>query len=166
MNTIQCFCEGSVQELSCSEKYSALRELVRKAPIFREIPDLTKLEAAVISRENEQSTGFGHGVALAHAKLQEAKKPLIAMGISRQGIRYNAIDRKLVYLLFIIVNNPNKPNEYLSVLSTLVRLVRNDDFRLHLQNLPAPEAEKSLIDEYTARFRDVCCFAAQETQVS
>ncbi|HTP58436.1 MAG TPA: PTS sugar transporter subunit IIA, partial [Spirochaetia bacterium] len=86
-------------------------------------------EEAVITREKMQSTGFGHGVAVAHGRIPGLSRVLIGFGISRTGIPFEAVDGKPVHLLFVIASPPHLSLDYLQVLSTLVRCLREKPVR-------------------------------------
>jgi len=125
-----CFEAGSVVfDLRSTDKFEALREVIRRAPVFRRLEAPRELEEAVIARERQQCTGFGHGIAVAHGRLAGATRVLIALGISRQGIPYDAPDGEPVRLLAVIASPPHLSLEYLQALSTLVRCLRGKDDR-------------------------------------
>jgi PTS system nitrogen regulatory IIA component len=125
-----CFESGSVvPDLRSTDKFEALRELIRRAPVFRAIDARAKLEEAVISREHEQTTGLGHGVAVAHGRVQGVPRVLIALGVSRTGILYDSPDGAPVNLLFLIASPPHLSLDYLQALSTLVRCIRDREAR-------------------------------------
>ena len=132
MELSHCFEKGSVVEDLLSEsKSEALRELIQKADIFSEIDDVECFKDAVLKREKLKSTGLGRGVAVAHGETEEVKRLLVALGISKKGIQYESTDGEPVHLLFILAS-PLHDKEYLTVLSAIIRLVRDDDFRRHL----------------------------------
>ncbi len=125
-----CFLKGSiVKNLLNTEKFLAIHELIQRAPVFSAIKNLNEFEEAVFEREKIQSTGVGRGVAIAHARITETDRILIALGVSREGIEYQAMDGKPVHFLFLIANHPERREEYLKVLSSIMRLVRDDSFR-------------------------------------
>ncbi len=127
---MQYFQDGSVVcDLEAVEKYSAIHELLSKAPVFKQIDNLSAFEQVVIEREKKLSTGLGHGVAFAHGKTDAVNSMYIALGISRQGIEYKALDNKPVHLLFIVANPVDGHIEYLSLISGLSRILRDDIFR-------------------------------------
>jgi mannitol/fructose-specific phosphotransferase system IIA component (Ntr-type) len=130
MNMNHCFQAGSVvPDLQSTDKFEALREVIRRARVFRVIDGRAKLEEAVIARERQQTTGFGHGVAVAHGRVQGVPRVLIALGVSRAGIAYDSPDGKPVRLLFVIASPPDLSLVYLQALSTLVRCIRDKDAR-------------------------------------
>ena len=134
-NNLSYFNPGSViLSLENSDKYKAINELIDKTPIFSMIDnfDIEKFRQHVIEREQIQSTGIGHGVAVAHGRMKEIESIYLTLGISREGIEFNALDGHPVHLLFIIANNPDHQIYYLRILSALVSMVRETSFREEL----------------------------------
>ena len=126
------FNTGSVVwDLKSSDKYAAIREVVFRSPLFESLPELDLEDFAdrVIAREQIQSTGFGHGVAVAHGRTYQVDGSHVCLGVSRKGIDFSAVDGEPVYLLFIVANHPERQTDYLSILSTLVSIVRNQSMR-------------------------------------
>lgn len=127
---MQFFYDGSVIcDLESREKYSAIHELLSKAPVFRQIKNISAFEEVVVEREKKLSTGLGHGVAFAHGKTDVVDSLYIALGISKEGIEYEALDKKPVHLLFIVANPENGHQEYLRLISELSRILRDNGFR-------------------------------------
>jgi nitrogen PTS system EIIA component len=130
MSMHHCFETGSVvPDLRSTDKFEALSELIRRAPVFHAIDMRAKLEEAVLSREREQTTGFGHGVAVAHGRVQGVPRVLIALGVSRAGIPYDSPDGAPVHLLFVIASPPHLSLDYLQALTTLVRCIHDREAR-------------------------------------
>jgi mannitol/fructose-specific phosphotransferase system IIA component (Ntr-type) len=46
----------------------------------------------VLDREATMHTGLGHGLAVPHARIEGIRKPMIAVGISEEGIDFDAPD--------------------------------------------------------------------------
>jgi nitrogen PTS system EIIA component len=134
------FKPGSViVELKSSAKEDAIREIIRKSPVFRHEFDHSRLEEAVLARERIQSTGVGHGVAFAHGKLANIDKITVALGISQSGIDFDSPDGKPVRLLFVVATNPSHHIDYLKCLSRLAGLLRREQFRSELLACPCGE---------------------------
>ena len=129
------FDPGSViWELKSTEKFDAIREIISRARTFTEHPGLDSGAFAekVVERERLQSTGFGHGVAVAHGRTDQVSSPRIALGVSRAGIDFDAVDGEPVHLIFIVANHPDQEVDYLQILSCLVSMVRDKLFRTAL----------------------------------
>ena len=125
-----CFHGGSVvQSLSSRNKYDAIKELIRKAPVFADVEDKRQIENAVIQREKILSTGLGRGVAMAHGTTAVVNNIVIALGISVDGINFGSVDKTPVNLLFLIANPPECQVDYLITLAAVTSIVRDDSFR-------------------------------------
>lgn len=133
MDKLSCFTHGTVVcDLESTDKFHAIHELLSGAPVFRNVDEIENLEKAVVQRERLQSTGLGNGVAVAHGKSPCIGEIVMALGISRKGIEFEAIDGKPVHFLFLVANPPGMQLEYLLALSVLVRVIRDERFREEL----------------------------------
>lgn len=135
------FSRGSVLwNVRSENKYDALREIVTEASVFGAVPelDIEDFTERVLERERMQSTGLGHGVAVAHGRTEQVTEPVVALGISREGIDFEAIDGHPVHLVFVIANHPDQQVFYLRILSKLATLGRNADFRAELLDCSCP----------------------------
>jgi PTS system nitrogen regulatory IIA component len=162
MGVHHCFEDGTVvYHLESKEKFAALGELIRKAPVFSEIADRAAFEESVMGREKLQSTGFGHGVAVAHGRSKGLSRVLIGLGLSRDGIPYDSPDGKPVHLLFVIAS-PLKTNlDYLQALSTLVRVIRDCSLRETLMSaLDAAEIQKTIRSAFAFSLERIACSPA------
>lgn len=149
------FTPGTVViELKSTEKYAAIRELIREAKVFQDLPDRDAFEQAVIDREKLQSTGLGHGVAFAHGRLPEIKTLKVALGISRKGIDFDSIDGKPVHLLFVFATNPAMHIDYLSCLSALARMVKKEGFQ---EEILACYEETEVTNKLCDTYLEVAC---------
>jgi len=126
------FDNSVVSGLESKDKFSAIRELVGKSPVFRKLKKPSEFINAIYQREQEKTTGFGHGIAVAHGKVASINRITVALGISREGIAYNSADGKPVHLLFLIASPPDKSGAYLKTLASLMVMMRDEDFRNHI----------------------------------
>jgi nitrogen PTS system EIIA component len=166
-HSVSYFNPGSVVwDLKSTNKYDAIREIIHTAPIFttHETLDLRGFSQIVVAREHLQSTGFGHGVAVAHGRTDQVDEATIALGISREGIEYDAYDGKPVHLLFIVANHPDRQMDYLQVLSTLVLMVRDEMFRREILDCGhADAAQERLCRSFTHLIEQQRLRAARRT---
>jgi nitrogen PTS system EIIA component len=119
-------CIGSTQ------KYYAIREVIRSCPIFGDLSDLESFTDAVIRREQLETTGIGRGVAIAHGKLKTIPRVKVGLGISAKGIDFDAADNLPVHLLFVIGSSPFRQIEYLRALAAIMQFVKMSDIRTEL----------------------------------
>lgn len=148
------FQSGSVMwNVRSANKYQALREIVYNAPVFTGLAglDIGDFAQKVIDRERLQSTGLGHGVAVAHGRTVQVEQPVVALGVSHDGIDFDAVDGNPVHLVFVVANHPEDQIEYLRILSKLATLVRNEIFRSELLSCTCcSEVEQKLCDAMAA----------------
>ena len=112
-----------------SDKHSAIDEVIDKCSIFSELSDKPRFIRAVHRRERQQSTGVGHGVAIAHGKLPDIRKPVIALGFSDKGIIFDDRYPDPVQLIFVIASSLHGGSEYLRAVSSILTWVHDPDFR-------------------------------------
>jgi PTS system nitrogen regulatory IIA component len=103
--------------------------------------------AAVLKRENQATTGIGKGISLPHAKIKNIKQVVGTIGRSTQGIDFNALDSKPVYVVILLLSNPDDPDEHLQAMETIFKHVQRDIFRRFLRQSETAEAIAELIQE-------------------
>ena len=116
-------------QISSEDKYEAIDEVIGKCSIFSELPDKERFVRAVHRRERQQSTGIGHGVAIAHGKLPEVMKPAIALGFSEKGIIFDDRYPDPVKLVFVIASSKHGDSDYLRAVASILTWVHDTDFR-------------------------------------
>jgi len=105
---------------------------------------------AIIKRENRGSTGFGRGVAVPHIKDASIENLIVAIGISRTGIDFNALDRQPVHSIFLLLSPEDKPEEHLDAMEAIFTNLQQDTFRRFLQQARNVEDVLTLLDEADA----------------
>jgi len=146
------FQPGSVVwDLHSADKYDAIRETILRTETFYRVPglDMAEFIDSVVTREREQSTGFGHGIAIAHGRSSFVATSEIALGVSRRGLDFNAFDGHPVHLLFIVASHPDRQIDYLRILSSLATMARNELFRRELLScICQEEAREKVYDAF------------------
>lgn len=92
-----------------------------------------KLLNAVMERERLCSTAIGEQVAIPHPRnvvITEMKKPLLALGICRNGMDFESIDGKPTHLIFLL--SAPRSDMHLRIMARLSRLLRDKLFRYKL----------------------------------
>ncbi|MAT80494.1 MAG: PTS fructose transporter subunit IIA [Phycisphaerae bacterium] len=102
---------------------------------------------AIIKREKRGSTGFGHGVAVPHVKHGDIDKLVAAIGVSKDGIDFNALDGNPVHSIFLIISPEAKPEEHLEAMEAVFSNLSQDTFRRFLLQADTVEAVTTLLEE-------------------
>jgi mannitol/fructose-specific phosphotransferase system IIA component (Ntr-type) len=141
--------DALVPELRADQRDGVIEELILAmantgAISKRSVKDAM---AAVLARENQATTGIGKGIALPHAKTKAVRKVVGTIGRSSAGIDFNALDSKPVYIVILLLSNPDDPDEHLQAMETIFKHVQRDMFRKFLRQSQTSEAIADLIKE-------------------
>jgi mannitol/fructose-specific phosphotransferase system IIA component (Ntr-type) len=88
-----------------------------------------KVVEAILRREKKGTTGFGNGVAIPHAKHAGVKGVVGIVALSRAGVEFAALDSQPVHLFFLLLSNPDQPEEHLKAMEHIFRSIKNDPLR-------------------------------------
>jgi diadenylate cyclase len=93
-------------------------------------PDLKQeaLLKGLLARESTMTTYLGHGVALPHVRVKMKRRYILAIGRSRQGIRYEGLkeDEKIHLIIMLIAGESAR--DYLQVLASIARSLKEREF--------------------------------------
>jgi mannitol/fructose-specific phosphotransferase system IIA component (Ntr-type) len=105
---------------------------------------------AVIAREKRGSTGFGHGVAVPHVKSGSIERIGVAIGISPEGVEFNALDKKPVHSIFLLLSPEDRPEEHLEAMELIFGQLRHERFRSFLRQASSVADVLTLLEEADA----------------
>lgn len=89
----------------------------------------------VLHRESLTTTGIGYGIAIPHGKCSAVDVPTVAVGRISQGVEWESLDDKPVYVVFLLaVPEAAASDQHLRILAALSRKLMNEDFRNELFN--------------------------------
>ena len=94
---------------------------------------------AIASREDMATTGIGDGLAVPHGKAASIGALTAALGISRDGIEYDATDGEPVHIVFMVLAEANNPGPHVECLGEIARLLQVQGFRDRLRAAESPE---------------------------
>ncbi len=138
---------GFVAPLTASTRREAIRQLVR--PLARLVQrDPQALEELVWTREQLVPTGLSDGLAVPHARVAGLRAPLVALGISQEGIDFNSQDGLPARLIFLLLTPEGENTTQLELLGDIARTFGDEPVRRR-----AMEAESFL--EFVAAVREV-----------
>jgi len=118
--------------LSTREKTAALTELVDVLARLPEVEDRNELLQAILQRERDLSTAMGFGFAVPHAKIFSVRRFVMAIGLSKDGIDFDAIDGQPVHLVVMIAGPVDRQRRYLQLLRQVTLILRDKEKRLQI----------------------------------
>jgi PTS system nitrogen regulatory IIA component len=87
--------------------------------------DSAAILASLAEREQLGSTGFGHGVAIPHGKIEGLPRIYGLFARLGEAVEYKAIDGRPVDLVFLLLSPPNAGAEHLKALAAVSRVTRD-----------------------------------------
>ncbi len=141
--------DAIIPDLDAATRDEAIEQLTHSLAQAGAIPKRIVKDAttAIISRENQATTGIGKGVALPHAKLKSIRHPVGTIGRSSRGIDFGSLDSKPVYIIILLLSSLENPDEHLQAMETIFNHVQQDIFRKFLLQSDTVEKIADLIAE-------------------
>ncbi|MBN2534799.1 MAG: PTS sugar transporter subunit IIA [Spirochaetales bacterium] len=133
--------------LESTEKKAVIKELLQILVDAGKISNLETANEAILERESRGSTGLENGIAVPHAKSQEVNSLAIAIGISPRGVDFEAFDRKLSYLFFIILAPMDQTGPHLAALAEIAGMTKSGLFCRRLIEAKSPKEVVALFQE-------------------
>lgn len=103
-----------------------------------------------LARERKGSTGFGHGVAVPHAKTALVTRPFAAIGVSAGGIEFNSLDRQPVHCMVLMLSPIADPEAHLNAMESVFGALSQDSFRRFMRQVRNAQDILTLLDETDA----------------
>lgn len=110
------------------------------------ISDREIYKQGILAREEKGSTAVGEGIAIPHAKSSAVKAPSLAAMTVPGGVDYEALDDEPSDVLFMIAAPDTEADVHLEVLSRLMTLLMDEDFRAKLLSAKDTDEFLSVID--------------------
>ncbi len=134
--------------LKGTTKPEVLRELAEILSRSTDGLSADALARVLAEREELASTGIGDGVAIPHGKSPEIQRLVVGLGLSPEGVDFEAIDGKPSHIFVVLVAPEGSAGDPLKALARISRVCREATFRKRLlQARNAHEAFEIFIGE-------------------
>jgi PTS system nitrogen regulatory IIA component len=110
--------------LSAGNKRALLQQLAQFAASRLGV-DPGEVLSSVSERERLGSTGFGHGVAIPHGKIEGLNRIYCLFVRLSEPVDYKSIDGQRVDLVFLLLSPPDVGAEHLKALAAVSRVTRH-----------------------------------------
>ncbi|MCX8160633.1 MAG: PTS sugar transporter subunit IIA [Candidatus Saccharicenans sp.] len=111
-------------EMKAQKKDEALAELAAHLKRQKLINHEKEIIDKLLQRETLGSTALGGGIAIPHCKAKGIKNPILMVGISRNGVNFEAPDGQPVKVFFLLITSPDDPSLNLQILALIAQLVK------------------------------------------
>jgi PTS system nitrogen regulatory IIA component len=116
--------EGRVlPRLAARDREGVLREMAQALAERQGGIDQGLLDK-LLKREGLGTTAIGHGVAVPHCRAKGLKSPALLLGLSRDGVAFEAVDGDLSHVFFLLVSPEDNPGAGLRLLAAIAALIR------------------------------------------
>jgi len=140
--------EDRIVELKATTKDEVLKEMVEVLARAPEVGDKAAFYRAILDRESILSTGIGLGIAVPHAKIPAVKNLVAALGKTKRGIQYGALDDQPVHIVVMIGANDSQQSDYIRALARVTLLLKNEKIRKAVIEADTPEDVYDILCEY------------------
>jgi len=120
--------ESILVDLQSRQRDDAIAELAGRLEHHAAMGSFPEFVKAVLKREADGTTGIGEGIAIPHARTDSVRDFVAAVGLSKSGIDFGAIDGRLVHVVLLMGIPLAQVKPYLKLLAHLRLLLRQGDF--------------------------------------
>ncbi|MDD7403876.1 MAG: fructose-specific PTS transporter subunit EIIC, partial [bacterium] len=134
--------------VSVKTKLEAIDMLVDLQLKNGSINDREVYKKDILQRESQGSTAVGEGIAIPHAKSTAVTKPSLAVMTVPEGVDYEALDGEPSNLFFMIAAPADGGDVHLDVLSRLMTMLMDENFKNQLLAASDKKEFLSVINQF------------------
>jgi len=142
-----------VTDLRASNRWEAIDELIDVLVATGKIrPEDREAVASVVrKRETSMSTGIGFGIGIPHASTDVIQDVVGALGRSRKGVDFEALDNQPVKLVMLFLVPQGQFQKHLHTLANIAKLLHKAEFRKALEEAPDAETMMAIIRQHCGK---------------
>lgn len=125
--------------IQSTKRTAALNEVAKLLDGHPDVANFAGFYNELLARDRLDTTSLGNEVALPHARTEHVKKIVLAVGRSDAGVLFENSNQN-VKLMFVLGTPKNNPTDYLILVGSLCRLIKDAPNRDALLAAPTPEA--------------------------
>jgi mannitol/fructose-specific phosphotransferase system IIA component (Ntr-type) len=139
--------EQILPDLRATNRWEAIDELINNLVATGKIKaeHHDAIAAVVKKRESSMSTGIGFGIGIPHASTDLIYEVVGALGRSRSGVNFDALDNQPVNLVMLFLVPQGQFQKHLHTLANIAKLLHRADFRQALEQAPDADAMLRII---------------------
>src|SRR5438552_4788944 len=136
-------------DLQASNRWEAIDELINSLVDSGRIKSENReaIVSVVKKRESSMSTGIGFGIGIPHASTDLIYEVTGALGRSRKGVNFDALDNQPVNLVVLFLVPQGQFQKHLHTLAHIAKLLHRAEFRQALEQAPNGNAMLNIIRE-------------------
>jgi fructose-specific phosphotransferase system IIA component len=139
--------EQIIPDLRATNRWEAIDELIDNLVTTGKINAQHReaITAVVKKRETSMSTGIGFGIGIPHASTDLITEVVGALGRSRKGVNFDALDNQPVNLVMLFLVPQGQFQKHLHTLANIAKRLHKSEFRQALEQAPDADAMLKII---------------------
>ncbi len=113
-----------ILDIQGRERLACLEEILEKVATDGYLRNRMKALDELTEREQLATTAVGGGMAIPHVFTDEARRPLLIMARSQEGVAFESLDGKPVHLIFVAMAPRKDKDLFINILYHLVRFLK------------------------------------------
>ncbi len=136
-------------DMQAGNRWEAIDELIKNLLATGKVKaeHLDAIAGVVKRRESSMSTGIGFGIGIPHASTDLISEVVGALGRSRKGINFDALDNQPVTLAMLFLVPQGQFQKHLHTLANIAKLLHRAEFRQALMDAPDANAMWKIIKD-------------------
>jgi fructose-specific phosphotransferase system IIA component len=136
-----------ITDLRATTRWEAIDELINNLVATGKITAQNQeaIAAVVKKRESSMSTGIGFGIGIPHASTDLIAEVVGALGRSRTGVNFDALDNQPVNLVMLFLVPQGQFQKHLHTLANIAKLLHKAEFRQALEQAPDADAMLEIV---------------------
>src|SRR5262245_37261145 len=139
--------EQIIPDLQAADRWQAIDELINNLVATGKIKAEHReaITAVVRKRETSMSTGIGFGIGIPHASTDLIYEVVGALGRSKKGVDFNALDNQPVHLVMLFLVPQGQFQKHLHTLANIAKMLHKKELRQALEDAPDAQAMFEII---------------------
>jgi mannitol/fructose-specific phosphotransferase system IIA component (Ntr-type) len=138
--------------MAATNRWEAIDELVQQLVKTTKVRPENRdaIVGVVKKRESSMSTGIGFGIGIPHASTDLITEVVGALGRSKKGIEFDALDNQPVNLVVLFLVPQGQFQKHLHTLASIAKLLHVKEFRQELEQAASGAEMFEIIKKYSA----------------
>ncbi len=116
-------------DIKSDKKEDIISELVNLLYEDKAIADKANILESVLDRESQMSTGLQSGIAMPHGRTSAIDKMVVAIGIKKDGVDFDALDGKPSKIFIMTISPVLQVDEYMEFLRAISNILMHSTVR-------------------------------------
>lgn len=110
-------------DLKADSKEELIEQMIDRLIAAGKFDDKETVLQAVLDREAKMSTGMQNGVAIPHGKTDAIKSLVVAVGICREGVKFDSMDGSLCTIFIMTLSPQKRSGPHIQFLAEVSRVI-------------------------------------------